>query len=266
VCQLTGEVDQGLNPPEPTINHTESRSGLRGTDLGASFQGPFSVTFFLFGDTVPVHPELHQIGDDSIAFETFPHSGDCIHLTFFFRPDNQHEYQSPDVPGVSLGLFETPTGGFFVPGATYVLFATKASGDPFAPHASVLARGDALPDNRLAFQKLFQFPTDQFVNVFPVLVGSDWRASEQPTQVLFFATGRYRQSVILARLNPDGTWPADIGDGMGLDPTHLQVTLDRWKAALADATAAVNGGNQEAPANNWIIHPLIDGCKSTVIV
>jgi hypothetical protein len=72
--------------------------------------------------------------------------------------------------------------------------------------------------------------------------------------------------VILARLNPDGTWPADIGDGMGLDPAHLQVTLDRWKAALADATAAVNGGNQDAPANNWIIHPLIDGCKSTVIV
>jgi hypothetical protein len=72
--------------------------------------------------------------------------------------------------------------------------------------------------------------------------------------------------VILARLNPDGTWPAGIGDGMGLDPAHLPVTLDRWRAALADAAVAVNGGNQNNPANNWIIHPLIDGCKSPVIL
>jgi hypothetical protein len=72
--------------------------------------------------------------------------------------------------------------------------------------------------------------------------------------------------VILARVNPDGTWPDDIGDGMGPDPAHLPVTLARWTAALQAATAAVNGGNQNDPANNWILHPLIDGCQKPIIL
>ena len=72
--------------------------------------------------------------------------------------------------------------------------------------------------------------------------------------------------VILARVNTDGTWPDDIGDGMGLDPAHLPVTLARWTAALQAATAAVNGGNQNDPANNWILHPLIDGCQKPIIL
>jgi len=72
--------------------------------------------------------------------------------------------------------------------------------------------------------------------------------------------------VILAKLNPDGTWPDDIGGGLGLDPAHLPVTLAGWKAAIADATTAINGGSQADPANNWILHPTIDGCKSTIIL
>ena len=72
--------------------------------------------------------------------------------------------------------------------------------------------------------------------------------------------------VILAKVNPDGTWPDDLGGGLGLDLPHLPVTLARWKAAIADATTAVNGGNQDDPANNWILHPVIDGCKSTIIL
>ena len=42
--------------------------------------------------------------------------------------------------------------------------------------------------------------------------------------------------------------------------------LTRWQAAIADATTAVNNGNRDDPANDWILHPLVDGCESTVIV
>ena len=47
ICELTGE---------DSINRTETRFKLRGTDLGASFQGDelTNVIYFLFGDTVPV--------------------------------------------------------------------------------------------------------------------------------------------------------------------------------------------------------------------
>ncbi len=48
VCQLTGERDK--QRARNTINQTESRFGIRGTDLGASFRHG-NRTYFLFGDT-----------------------------------------------------------------------------------------------------------------------------------------------------------------------------------------------------------------------
>jgi hypothetical protein len=72
--------------------------------------------------------------------------------------------------------------------------------------------------------------------------------------------------VILLKLNPDGTWPADIGGGLGLDAVHLPMTLARWKQAIADATVAVKGGSRNDPANDWILHPIVDGCKSSIIL
>lgn len=49
VCQLTGEFDRERQ--EPTLNRTESRFGLVGTDLGASFEHNGKIYFF-FGDTI----------------------------------------------------------------------------------------------------------------------------------------------------------------------------------------------------------------------
>jgi len=50
ICQLTGERDRQRNAD--TLNRTETRFGLIGTDLGASFEHDGRL-WFLFGDTWP---------------------------------------------------------------------------------------------------------------------------------------------------------------------------------------------------------------------
>src|SRR3954451_5450271 len=52
VCQLTGEMDRQIQPPQPTVSQTRSRFGLVGTDNGYSFEHDGRI-WFLFGDSVP---------------------------------------------------------------------------------------------------------------------------------------------------------------------------------------------------------------------
>ena len=47
---------------------------------------------------------------------------------------------------------------------------------------------------------------------------------------------------------------------------NLQLLLDFWCGMLKDARDAEDGGSHDDPANDWGIHPLIDGCQTTVIL
>ncbi len=69
-----------------------------------------------------------------------------------------------------------------------------------------------------------------------------------------------------AAINPDGTWPSDIGGGLGLDDAHIQQTILRWCGQLGITTGVIFAGNVDNPANNWAIHPLIDGCQTPIIL
>src|SRR6266550_791866 len=69
--------------------------------------------------------------------------------------------------------------------------------------------------------------------------------------------------------NPDGTWswPSDIGGGLGLDtPDKVTAARAQWCCALSDACGAVTGGSETDPANNWVIHPLVDGCNPQPVI
>jgi hypothetical protein len=69
--------------------------------------------------------------------------------------------------------------------------------------------------------------------------------------------------------NPDGTWswPPDIGAGLGLDtPDKVKAARAQWCCAQSGADGAVKGGSTTDPANNWVIHPIVDGCKKPVII
>lgn len=47
----------------------------------------------------------------------------------------------------------------------------------------------------------------------------------------------------------DGDWPKDIQD-----------QIDKWDAAIAQATAPLTIADQAKPENQWEVHPVIDGC------
>jgi hypothetical protein len=47
---------------------------------------------------------------------------------------------------------------------------------------------------------------------------------------------------------------------------HLQTFHDFWCGALKGAQAAEEGGSRDDPANDWGIHPLVDGCKGPDII
>jgi len=69
--------------------------------------------------------------------------------------------------------------------------------------------------------------------------------------------------------NPDGTWswPPDIGGGMGLDTSDkVKAVRAKWCCALSDACDAVTGGSETDPGNNWVIHPLVDGCNPQPVI
>ena len=49
------------------------------------------------------------------------------------------------------------------------------------------------------------------------------------------------------------------------DPNQVILLETRWKNAVGDATSPTTLANQKLPQNQWQIHPLLDGCESTVI-
>lgn len=73
---------------------------------------------------------------------------------------------------------------------------------------------------------------------------------------------------------PDGkTWPAEIdtppdfGGTLGLDTLpKVERAIGVWCLAIKQAEDAEGGGSHDDPAQNWVVHPLIDGCKEVIIL
>jgi hypothetical protein len=64
----------------------------------------------------------------------------------------------------------------------------------------------------------------------------------------------------------DAPWPVlDDGTDLG-DPAAVSAAIDIWCKKFAGSTGAEDGGNKTDPPNRWIVHPLLDGCDSGVIV
>jgi hypothetical protein len=64
----------------------------------------------------------------------------------------------------------------------------------------------------------------------------------------------------------DAPWPV-LADGTDLsDPTAVTNLMNTWCDMLAGSTGAEKGGNRTDPANQWIVHPLLDGCDSGPII
>ena len=115
VCQLTGEHDRTTGRPVPS--RTLSTAGLVGTDLGSSVDLGDRLVF-LFGDTWP-DPGL----GDTVAWTTATEPEADLRLTFATDPSGRFRtfvLQDRFVPSGrgGTGVFEVPTGGFRMAGAT----------------------------------------------------------------------------------------------------------------------------------------------------
>ena len=115
--QLVGDYDKHLK--KETRNRTWSRFGVRGTDLGQSFEHQGKL-LFLFGDTMG------------------PGDGDCLATSLSTDPEaglelnflrwNGH-YLKIAPPGISMAGFEVPTGGISLQGQAYLFCTTDHSSE-----------------------------------------------------------------------------------------------------------------------------------------
>jgi Domain of unknown function (DUF4185) len=120
VAQLTGEYDRegwnGQGSPPFAFNRTESRFGIRGTDLGSSFEHDDRL-YFLFGDTWRVNQTETERDLDAVAYTTDTDSTQGVHLTF--------NSKWPFVPGIDQHGFNVPMEGTSWNGDMYVFFTTN---------------------------------------------------------------------------------------------------------------------------------------------
>jgi hypothetical protein len=245
ICQLTGDQDRELG--QGTVNQTDARYGLYGTDEGSSFSYNGNI-YFYFGDTVgtqaaesyipnpasSAHPPA-AVYDDSTAYTSDTTPEACLHLQFVTGSDGH--YCSPHVPGITLGSFETPFGGFSANGKMYVFFGTD--GPPAHAYASrsVLASSS---DGGKHFANVHTISSNKFVSVFPTVVNNgDFPGLPQHTgqgvllwgsTVLYRAGDAYLAYVPMNAIDsPEGAIRYYAGlDGSG-DP--------RWSTQESDATA-----------------------------
>jgi hypothetical protein len=281
ICQLTGGGDpEGKPHPNDT-----TRFGLLGTDLGSSFdhfESGEHRTYFFFGDT---NTSAGDPFGDSIAYTTDDTpEPQGLHLQFIMG-DNQ--WRRLVIPGISLGKYEVPTGGFSHAGRIFV-FATTGileQGDQAFMENSVLASTtDAHNNFDLSYfvshrDDNVDTPSTggKFINVAPVVINNDdWPGLPDNAQpggqgLLIAGNGCYRKSapyLAYAPL-PDGQSPA-LSDWRYLQGFHFWEPgygpngPPNWSTAENDAAPMFDASMGEmsycfnAGLKRWLI--LYGGC------
>lgn len=228
VCQVTGDFDRERQ--EPTINKTESRFGVAGTDLGSSFEHEGKV-YFLFGDT---NGRSQPKGEDSIAFTTDRVLEGCLNLQFV--TDGTGNFSPLTVQGISLGLWEVPTGGFSAHGAMYVFFMTDRP-RPDALGRSVLARSD---DGGHTFSAVYEASRSKFIEAsgrFVTNAELPGLPQSEGTGILIWGAGQYRRSdpylafVPIEQVEDRTAWKFFAG---------IEAGQPRWSSNEAEAASLYN--------------------------
>jgi hypothetical protein len=116
--QLIGDYDK--HRKAPTMNQTYKRYGIRGTDLGYSFEHEGKIVF-LFGDT------LGKQGGDVMGYSETVEPEKGLRVDFF--TDRRGNYLKIEPEGISMKGFEVPVSGISIGGKMYVAVKTNHSRD-----------------------------------------------------------------------------------------------------------------------------------------
>jgi hypothetical protein len=245
IVQLTGEYDRqgwdGQGTPSFAFNRTECRFGLRGTDLGASFEHNNRL-YFLFGDTWRIGQTDAQRDLDSIAFTTDTDPSRGVHLTFNSQPPLVR-------PCINQHSFNVPVDGTSSNGAMYVFFTTDSYqvDNTTLMGRSVLGRST---DGGYNFAYLGEFSRSRFVNVSVEQGTVHDRAAlmlglRAGTPVLWiWGTGRYRMSSVYLAVLP-------LANLDSLTDIRYFAGDDRWSSEEREAAALVREGDIGELSVRW---------------
>ena len=183
VEQLLGEKDKERH--QPTLSRTETRYGIRGTDLGNSFEHDGRV-YFLFGDTVGRLD--HALDTIATTDATDPEQG--VRLDFLRAGS---DYLTIQPPSISMGAFEVPVAGLSLGRQMYVAVSTNHLEDR-STDRSVLTRF-TLPSTFQLLRTISQLPAGHFVKMsLHIEPGPIAGMPSGGPFVLVWGTGTYRQS------------------------------------------------------------------------
>ena len=202
VCQLTGECDRERKVP--TLNRTQTRFQLFGTDLGSSFEHQGRL-WFLFGDTWPWPAGKPVTDSDSVASTTATEPEREILLEFV---SSGGVYRSPQLfenrTHLSTGAFEVPIAGFSVAGQMYVFHSTDRIDPDGGPSGLDLfwIGPDGAPASACANPRVLD---GQWRSAFPIGPGGASRADAP-----ICAVTRFDGALDVFWIGPDGavasTW------------------------------------------------------------
>ena len=190
ISQLVGDYDRERQ--SPTLNRTDSRYHLWGTDLGVPFRH-HGRTYLLFGDTIGA------ANGDAIAYTTDTNPEDGLELTFIH--DANGIYKPVTIPGISQGSFEVPMEGTSVGGRMYI-YHTTTHNNTVTMGRSVVAVSE---DDGSTFRYLYDFSKLYFINVSVVEVDlAQWNGFPQNADsgLVIFGSGTFRQSNIRLAFQP----------------------------------------------------------------
>ncbi len=211
ISQLVGDYDRERQTS--TLNLTDTRYHLWGTDLGVPFRH-HGRTYLLFGDTIG------PPGGDAIAYTTDADPEDGLELTFI--DDGSGTYKPVTIPGISQGSFEVPVEGTSVGGRMYIYHTTD--------HSNTVTMGKTVvavsEDDGQTFRYLYDFSSQHFVNVSVVEVDlADWPGFPLPTGqgLSIFGSGPFRQSDVRLAFQPADSieTPQSVRYFTGVDQTGM---------------------------------------------
>ena len=210
INQMTGSYDAHLKVKTLSVYPD---TGIRGTDLGASFEHDGRL-YFLFGDT-HWHGGSPPACADSIAYspDTNPWNGAGL---YFHRShmDVRFPGSSPGFHDKFHGEYDVPQDGFSFNGRIFAFFSTDHFMDGKVMGRSVLARcHEAVPaidtskaSQPLGFQYLAEFSRFRFINVSvqhaSAVDSRRWGLPGGGEGLLTWGTGAYRTDHIYLAFVP----------------------------------------------------------------
>jgi hypothetical protein len=234
--QLVGEEDKERHAP--TLSQTFTRFGIRGTDLGYSFEHA-GLAYFLFGDTVG------RLGRslDTIATTGSREPETGVRLDFL---TDGADYLTIQPNGISMKSFEVTVSGIDLGGKMYVIVRTAHATD-WSTDKTMLTRFTPPSLFEPLRQVSGRFLT-MSIHAEPPQAAVPGLPPGGP-YVLFWATAKYRESDLYFFIVPAAHF--ETGQGTLYFTGPSATGAGTWSPREADAVPVIRDGHLGDVSVTW---------------